>query len=199
MADFTRFLVPKWRPMRYVLAMSAPPLFIIIGAPAAGKSSTGRAVAERFPRSLHIPVDDLRDMVRSGLSLPSPEWQPEFRRQLSLARLSAVDMARRYRRAGFTVVVDDFIDPGGLAEYNQAFAKGRVVKICLRPDRAAAVARNAARATNDDERAYLEEGIMVTYAEIEAQAAQLESDGWVFVDNTHLAIEETAEKITAMV
>ena len=92
------------------------PLFILVGPPAAGKSTTSQALASKFNRSIHIPVDDIRDMVVSGLVLPGLEWSPELVRQISLARESAIHMARTYQRAGFVAVIDDFIDPNQLRE-----------------------------------------------------------------------------------
>ena len=50
---------------------SVHPVFVIVGPPAVGKSTTSKALAARFPKSLHIPVDDVRTMVVSGLVLPS--------------------------------------------------------------------------------------------------------------------------------
>ena len=49
-------------------------LFLIVGGPAVGKSSTATALARRFPRAVHVEVDKLREMVVSGLALPSLEW-----------------------------------------------------------------------------------------------------------------------------
>ena len=35
------------------------------------------ALAARYPRSLYIPVDDIRMMVVSGLVLPATEWSAD--------------------------------------------------------------------------------------------------------------------------
>ena len=83
-------------------------IYLIIGPPAVGKSTTSRALAGRFPRSIHIPVDDLRNMVVNGLALPAAEWGDELSRQVALARNAVIAMALAYRQAGFTVVIDDF-------------------------------------------------------------------------------------------
>ncbi len=93
------------------------PIFLIVGGPAVGKSTASRALAGTFPRGVHIPVDNLRDMVVSGQALPGPEWPDELVLQIRLARETAVGMALRYATEGFTVVIDDFIDPNGLVEY----------------------------------------------------------------------------------
>ena len=46
------------------------PIYLVVGPPAVGKSTTSGALAARFPKSLHIPVDDFRNMVVSGIELP---------------------------------------------------------------------------------------------------------------------------------
>ena len=92
-------------------------LFVVVGAPAVGKSTASKAVCIEFARSLHIPVDDLRDMVVSGHAMPGEAWSVELAQQVTLARGAALDMAARYRDDGFTVVIDDFLDPLQLQEY----------------------------------------------------------------------------------
>ena len=45
-------------------------IVLITGTPGAGKSVTAAALMRRFPFGLHIPVDDLREWVVSGISAP---------------------------------------------------------------------------------------------------------------------------------
>ncbi|MFZ5855821.1 MAG: AAA family ATPase, partial [Chloroflexota bacterium] len=89
------------------------PIFFLAGAPAVGKSTAARALAAKFPKSMHISVDTLRDMVISGAIHPSGNWSPGLVEQLSLARASAMQMAISYNQAGFVVIIDDFWDPHG--------------------------------------------------------------------------------------
>ena len=63
-----------------------PPIFLIVGAPATGKSTASRALAARFPKSVAIGVDDLRNMVIGGVVHPSAAWSDELVAQLQLAR-----------------------------------------------------------------------------------------------------------------
>ncbi|HRL14538.1 MAG TPA: hypothetical protein PKX07_21830, partial [Aggregatilineales bacterium] len=93
------------------------PIYVVVGPPAVGKSTTSRALAARFPKSIHIPVDDLRNMVVSGLMLPGAVWSDGLAQQITLARTSAASMALAYHTAGFAVVIDDFWDPNHAADY----------------------------------------------------------------------------------
>ena len=85
------------------------PLFLITGTPGAGKSVTAAALMRRFPFGLHIPVDELREWVVSGISQPVPEFTEETARQFRLARSAAAQVAALYTDAGFAVAIDDVI------------------------------------------------------------------------------------------
>jgi len=82
------------------------PIFLLAGAPAVGKSTTSRALAARFPQSIHLPVDDFRTMVVSGLVLPSDLPSHDLLQQITLARTCAIHVAFTYCSVGFMVVID---------------------------------------------------------------------------------------------
>ena len=183
--------------MRYGRVVNPGPIFLVVGAPAVGKSTVSRALAERFERSVHFPVDDLRDMVASGRILPSPDWNGGLVEQVGLARRSAVAMAVRYADAGFAVVLDDFWDPPGLVEYRE-LPDGRTLhRVLLRPPREVALERNRGRHGDDPIRAYLDEGIELVYGLYDAAAGQLVGEGWFVLDNAELSPDDAAARIVA--
>jgi regulator of PEP synthase PpsR (kinase-PPPase family) len=171
------------------------PVFILIGPPAAGKSTTSKALAAKFSRSIHIPVDDIRNMVLSGLALPGLEWSAELVLQINLARTSVIQMARNYQRAGFAVVIDDFIDPLQLSEYQALLNEPGIYKFVLVPDQETAHARNFQRAGDDPAREYIDEGIRIVYEQLHSMIEPLRKDGWIVLDTTELSIEETVLEI----
>jgi len=178
--------------------MKSAPIFFMAGAPAVGKSTTAHALAGRFPKSIHIPVDDLREMVVTGIIRPAAAWSDDLIEQLSLARASAIQMALNYNQAGFVVVIDDFWDPNSLLnEYAPLFEKPNAHKILLFPNQRATQARNLARSGPGDSSIYIAEGIRLVYEHLDAHAAILEQQGWLLVDSSEKNLEETVNHILA--
>jgi dephospho-CoA kinase len=70
-------------------------VYPVAGAPAAGKSTVSRLVAECRPRCVLVDVDHSgHSMVVSGAALPSAEWPGELMEQLVAAREAASGIAR---------------------------------------------------------------------------------------------------------
>lgn len=171
------------------------PIFLLVGPPAVGKSSASKALASKFSKSVHIPVDDIRDMVVSGLVLPGLDWSQELVQQIGLARDSVVHMALHYQKAGFAVVIDDFFDPNQLVEY-QAFAdQPGIHKVVLLPEQETAHARNWERSGDDPAREYIDIGIRSVYQQLNSALESLRAAGWILIDTTNLSIEETVLEI----
>ena len=174
--------------------MSNPPIILLAGPPAVGKSSVSRALAERFEKLIHIEVDKIRESVISGYLMPNPEWPPELMQQINLARGAAIDMAQRYRSAGFAVVIDDFADGHALQAYQPLLAKEGVSGWILYPGLEATLARCHARGGQLEE--LLEGAIRYCYGEQREQIdSQLQLDGWRFLEDP----AQTPEEIAALV
>lgn len=172
-----------------------PPLFLLIGPPAVGKSSTSKALAAKFDRSIHIPVDDIRTMVVSGLVLPGLDWIPELVEQITLARESAIHIALRYQQAGYAVVIDDFFDPYRMREYQALLEDPHSHKFILFPKQETAHARNHQRTADPQGRSYIDQGIQTVYQQLNVGIESLREEGWIVVDTTDLSIEETVQQI----
>lgn len=175
-----------------------PPIYLIVGPPAVGKSSTSRSLAARFRRSLYVAVDDLRTMVVSGLRLPAAEWSDELAQQITLARGAACHMALTYHAAGFAVVIDDFWDSNHPSDYAALLAHPDLRRVVLYPHQDEAHRRNLARSGNSPARAYIDEGIRIVYAQMNPVITQLAQDGWKVLDTTALNLEDTVERIMGL-
>ncbi len=93
------------------LAPSRPALIVVTGIQAAGKSTVGRRLAERFERGAYVEADALQGMIVSGC-----EWvrergamPAEAARQLRLRLANMCLIGLSFYRAGFSVVMDDII------------------------------------------------------------------------------------------
>ena len=167
------------------------PIFIIVGPPAVGKSTTSRALATHFPKSIHIPVDDIRNMVVSGLMLPSAVWSDELAQQITLARNTVCVMALAYQKAGFTVTIDDFWDANHTSDYQSLLHQEQapIHKIVLYPAQEEAHQRNLKRSGDSPARPYIDEGIRIVYQQLAPVLPQLVQDGWFVVDTTTLSVD----------
>ena len=123
--------------------MERPAIWLISGSPGAGKTTVSEALCRGFPLAVHIPVDDIRDWVRSGFSSPV-EWTPETTRQFVLARRAAARIATDYVDAGFVVVIDDVIRESDLHQFTDYLGNTTLRKVLLNPSLETVLARNAA-------------------------------------------------------
>lgn len=170
------------------------PIFLITGAPGVGKSITAVALMRRFRFGLHIPVDDLREWVVSGIAHPVPEFTEETGRQFRLARGAAAQMAAMYADAGFAVAIDDVVhEPDAEACYLAPLAPRTVHKILLQPPLQVALARNMGRSNKDFDTSVLAEVIHSVHHSL---GEQNRGDfGWIVVDNSELSLEQTVDAI----
>ncbi len=177
-----------------------PPIFLIAGSPASGKSTIARLLAQRAAKGLHIPVDDLRTMVHGGVVHPGPAWSADLIEQLDLARKTAADMALRYHSAGFLVAVDDFFDPySGLGEYEALQSAGRDFhRVILMPHPDVAIARLRVRQPHSGMRDMMEEAIRALHEKITALEPTLTAQGWHLIDTSTGAPGDHADHILTL-
>jgi chloramphenicol 3-O-phosphotransferase len=169
------------------------PIFIITGPPAVGKSTVSRALLDRFDFGFHIPVDDLREWVTSGISHPVG-WTDETSRQFKLAESAAADLAIRYQDAGFAVAIDHCQGPPTLVELASTRFSGRPVKlIALVCDLETNHRRNIERTNKAFDASVLTETIDRLNPLYRTSGPELE--GWLVVDNSDVGISRCIDAI----
>ena len=170
------------------------PIFLLTGPPGAGKSSVSHALLQRFPFGFHIPLDNLRDWVVSGIAHPVPTWTEETTRQFTLARKGAVHLAKQYSDAGFAIVMDDIVNVQDVDQLFSPALEGYLFhKVILLPSVTTAIQRNHERTNKDFDTAILDEPIRNIHKWFREQAAS--RDEWLTIDNGALTIDETVDVI----
>jgi chloramphenicol 3-O-phosphotransferase len=172
--------------------VARPAIWIISGAPGAGKSSVSDALCQRFARAVHIPVDDIRDWVKSGFASPV-EWTAETSRQFALARRGAARIAADYAEAGFVTVLDDVIRESQLDQYADSLGNIPLRKVLLNPSLETVLARNAAPGRKPFDSSILEAACRGLHPLLVGENTA--ECGWIVVDSTKLDIEQTIDAI----
>ncbi|MBC8063269.1 MAG: phosphotransferase [Chlorobia bacterium] len=164
-------------------------IYFISGPPGAGKTSLCQALLARVEFGLHIPVDDLRLWVTSGLSESIP-WTDETERQFQLAERSACAVARTYAEAGFVVAIDHCRSPKRLESLIQSeLPHLEVRKVLLLPNLDVNLDRNHNRTNKDFDPSILDE----TIRSCNASYRNAIPEGWQVIDNSAIAIGNTIQ------
>ena len=153
-------------------------------------SLLNRQVAEHFPKSIHIQVDQLREMMVSGAEMPDHAWTDEATRQFQRARSTAAYMARLYAEEGVDVVIDDVCVPDNFPDYYKSlFTDDAVRRVLLMPTREALVKRMEKRAGPFDK--FLVNFIPWFYSYLEPMS----KTGWIVLDSSDWTIEQTVDEL----
>ncbi len=171
---------------------STTAVFIITGAPGAGKTSIARQLAQRFDLSLHIPTDELRSWVITGRVEPIPILTPPAIEQLRLAREVVSSMTSLYHDHGYTVIIDDVLSSGDIQALFTQFDQTMLHKIFLCPSFEHVLARNQQRYPKFD-LAKWQPIIATLYQDLYRQNTP--EAGWIVLDSSSWSIEQTVDAI----
>ncbi len=123
-----------------------PTIYVITGVMAAGKSTVAAALAERLPRSVHLPGDIFRTMIVNGREDMREAPSASALSQLDLRYRITAKVAQEYCDAGFTVVVEDNYLGEGLTRFVELLGDYPVYPIVLAPRMEVVAERERARA-----------------------------------------------------
>lgn len=121
-------------------------IIIITGCAGIGKTTISTILCKKLKKCVYISVDSLRENVISGYEFPAKmKWKKETFLQSSLARKSALYIAKLYADAEFDVVVDDAIYGENVDIWLTSFSKYPLFLFCLQANLQIIMNRNMRR------------------------------------------------------
>jgi predicted kinase len=168
------------------------PIWLISGIPGAGKSTIARAICARYAKAIHIPVDDIRELVVSGHASPI-EWSDETASQFTLARKSAARMAADYSDEGFAAVIDDVVREEDMQQFMPHLAGRHLSKVVLIPSLEVVLSRNRTRTNKAFDTRILEPVAQRLYRSLADGCSP--ADGWIALDTSELDADATVTEI----
>ena len=161
-------------------------IWLITGIPGSGKTSVSKALAERLPRSAHIEVDRVREMVVGGYVAPGQEPLAESNAQLELGARNAALLSDSLMTKGFTPVVDDVILRLQLTQYRKTLSRWPLRLVVLAPTIEVALERDQQR---------VEKHVAARFSYLDEELrAQMRGLGF-WLDTSAMDIAETVESI----
>ena len=132
---------------------------ILGGGPAAGKSTSAKALAIERDRAAYIDADDIRQLVVAG---DATLWSgTEGQQQHILAARNVAAMARNFTHDGFDVTIADYLTTASLATYRHELPNCFIVHLQLSLAEARQRAKTRRVYLTDDEFDLLHEMIAV--------------------------------------
>lgn len=161
-------------------------VWLITGIPGAGKTSVSKQLAARLPRTAHVEVDLLREMVVSGYLAPGKEPKATSDAQLELGARNAALIADSFMAAGFTPLVDDVVLHLQLAQYRQVLSRWPIRLVVLAPTVEVAMERDRKRE---------EKHVAARFAYLDEEfRKQLQGQG-LWLDTSGSSVADTVEAI----
>lgn len=157
-------------------------VIMISGTPSAGKSSVSKALAEKFPKSAYIPVDDLKNMIVGGNVAP---WDPGGPKQFKLVEKNFLSLTRNFLDEGLVVILDYVFNDEQIKKYDELF--GDVHGFLLLPSIEVLKKRDLER----DPTGEMQKRIEVLYPEF----ANIEHNVLKVIDSSNQTLDETVEEI----
>ena len=165
-------------------------VWIISGNPAAGKTTTSKALAKRFAKAAVISRDDLQAQIISGNVWPDelPEEEAMFQIDMNIRNQCA--LAKSYLEHGFTPVCDDVVGKEQLSIYKESLEGFNLFLVTINSPFETVLKRDKQRSkvsrfSNPSRYELLKEYVLTL------------SGIGLWVDNSMMSVEETVSHILA--
>lgn len=169
------------------------PIYFLTGAPGVGKSTTARALADRFEKAVLFDIDYFRKLVVKGLSEPSQNWTDETTLQFHLAHVAVGQSAKTYSDAGFAVIAEQCSSPESIQTFLKYAGPSQVV--CLKAEMQANLRRNRERENKSFDPMDIEHFVLALGDKMHREH---HAAGFAVLDTTDLSTEETVDRILSL-